>query len=757
MKSAFRFAALAVALSALTGTVATAQWGTNGANATMTVQGLSADANDPVSHNIQVVTPGQLVLTVDSGVNPGMGIILLYSAVNPELIANGGSVPITPLPFHLFGSLDLGIAPTGTNVVIAADGVSLSVNPTVDAFYRTTLSAPFAFTQSLTASQVLCGGRIAVQCILQDATNGPFFYDSTEAADCNFVNGSQFNLLTGDDGMIQVPLAAGHSFDFHGVNYTEMYVGANGLITFGGFTTVAGNGFTVDAVGFRAAEPAVAVWMCDWGIANGGPLDGVLFDEVGNVLRVEWGAVETTTFGGIAHFGDGDYGNQFGARFQLSVDPNIDPCSGVNPNAGNFSIYCNAVDFNTFQRPGDGLFGHTPGGAVVVNTATNDLFGSIQIGNANENQLEEHNQTTFNQSVIGWDNAGTNRFYNEARSFFGNEITFNATGSPAGAGGYLSIPANTPPDDVTGVDLPSIDTAGGQTLTIYGKFFGFGAGSVVFDPSGVNLAGAFLGTVPAGSGLFTNEAIQVITPPGLSLGTITVDVNFAGSGYTESFVIAVTNPGSFVTSYTLPDDGNVFHTLTSNTITFYGTSYNSFYVNSNGYVTFTAGGFDFTSSMADFFNGFTLASPGVAVHYCDLNSGGTTSGATYTVVEDTVLLATSVNYNNQNFWNTILPAGTFSVTFENGGPDTGFFDFTGYIPDAGSGDNRVIGVTDGITGGVDTDLSGLGFTAAIPYIGSSGPESAGASENTGLPISFGAGASLQMSWINLGPGGLFFF
>ena len=85
-------------------------------------------------------------------------------------------------------------------------------------------------------------------------------------------------------------------------------------------------------------------------------------------------------------------------------------------------------------------------------------------------------------------------------------------------------------------------------------------------------------------------------------------------------------------------------------ISFYGTSYNSLFICSNGYVTFGNGSADFTESMAVFFNGFGVAppNPGVALYYSDLNRGGVTSGATYDVTENQGLGTVGVAYNNQN-------------------------------------------------------------------------------------------------------------
>ena len=213
------------------------------------------------------------------------------------------------------------------------------------------------------------------------------------------------------------------------------------------------------------------------------------------------------------------------------------------------------------------------------------------------------------------------------------------------------------------------------------------------------------------------------------------DASFAGGIATTQAHTSVSS-AIITTSYTISDDGSVTHALApTNAISFYGTSYSSINIASNGYLTFVTASSDFTETMPEFFAGFqpapTLmgsANPGVAVCYTDLNRGGTTSGATYDVIENTITGTTSVQFLNQNWWSTVgTPAGNFSCNFTGLG---GFqLDYTGFVPSVGSTDNFIIGVTNGDDqSGTSTDLSdglGTGFSTAIPFMSAAPNDSVG--------------------------------
>ncbi len=158
----------------------------------------------------------------------------------------------------------------------------------------------------------------------------------------------------------------------------------------------------------------------------------------------------------------------------------------------------------------------------------------------------------------------------------------------------------------------------------------------------------------------------------------------------------------------------------------------SLIMNSNGYVTFVQGSGVFAETFPLFFDGNAagLANPMVAVWFSDLNSGGTGSGATYDVIEDTVTGTVTCAFNNQNHWSSGAPAGSFSCTFDPFlfGPGSVTFDYTNFLAGPNAGDNGIIGVSDGDASttalGTDTNLTngtGTGISSVQGIYTSPGP------------------------------------
>jgi len=766
MKNSFRFAAFVLALTAVCG-LATAQFEVNGPNASMTMQGQVPSAADPAAHNINVATPGNFVLNIDSGVNPLQGIIMLASL--SELTG-----PQFPTPLW-GGSVDVGDSTLGaTSVLIIADGIGFTVNPFIDAYFRTDAASVILptndFLLAYSVNQFFCGGRNAWQAIVQEPANAPIFIDNTEAGDANYTSGQALVLLTGDDGTVNVPMLGGNTFSFHGVTYSDIWVNGNGYANFGGFTTVNAAGFVIDTVSFLNAEPAIAICTTDWGIGNTGANDGIYYEESvdtvngGSTMLISWGDTRAIASGapGMAHFADVDTNNQIEMILSGDVDPIANPCGfPAAGTSGNFSLRWPRLDVTAFTRPGDGAFGHTPGGAALLGLqASTDMLGQVTATGTGVAGIEEHDNNATNTTVLGWDGAGSARAYNSFFAATGMQVDYIAsTAVVPGDLGYVSVPSGTVPDDVEGL-LSGATTAGGN-LTITGKFFGFGAGTVDITDSSATTFTGLTGTVLSGTGpLFASEGLDVAYPP-LASGPATATVNF-GSGYVETISFNVLSPCQTVQTFTLGDDAFQAVALTS-PVTHYGVVYNTIFVCSNGTVNMTAGHGDFSSTLAEFFGGNnTPGNSNFGLAYCDLNSGGIGSGATYDVIEDSCTGEVVVNFNNQNWWNSIAPAGNFSLTLNWGGvADQSLFNFTQMIDDAGAADNAIIGVGDGVTGGSDTDLSTLGgIEFNIPgYASGVGPDSFAEAMPTGtvatrLNTIVGANGAGTFAVINSGVTGI---
>ncbi|MCA9319664.1 MAG: hypothetical protein KDB53_02965 [Planctomycetes bacterium] len=757
-----------------------AQFDTDGPNATLLVNGQNASVVDPTDHDVQGVVPDTQTLIMGSGANSNQGVILLASAIDPT----AGNILTTPWG----GNLDIG-TPMGTpigNVVLIGDGVGLTNNPLFDGFFSTDSGNAFlgrgpSMTLAFQASSALAGVHIAFQAILQDPTMSPFFFDNTQAADMNLFLGADLDLLTTNDGEVFVPFAAGMTFNFHGQNKTGVNVVSNGYINFDGPTSDGFYGFNRDNLLLATTmEPAIFCGVADWDPANYSVDDGVRFLQQGTTLDVIWGDPATTSAGGIAHSFDFDL-NTFSVRLELD-----DGLMG-NPNQGNFSISTTVLDPTATNDLRNGMVGHTPGGAAITGGGFDiNLRSGTNVGLAGEAQLEEHDDGSAG-STIGFDGAGTPRGYNNyVNHWNGATVSFfpNAGFAVAGDMGYTSTPTGgvTPPDTAVSLSLPSLSQAGGQTMTIQGSFLGFdpsgtAAGTVVFDPNGVQ-GGPFPASVVgilddsgvSGSlsipnmGAFPSirdgQGLQVITPAFTNQGPHTVQITFA-SGPVVNLNSTVVASGSSFQTFMLSDDTPTGPVSLSQPILLYGVNHNSLFLNPNGYITFSSGSTDFQTSFSTFFSGFnTTGNKAVALFYTDLNNGGgAVTGSTTDILEDLVNGTTTVSYNNQQYWDVLEPAGSWSCTFDSTGGLLGTagsvrFDLTSHVPATTSGQVGITGVSDGDTGiGTDTDISttmsgNFGAASGGVYISPGNNDSVGEMTSSTSMLSWSA----PLTFLELGTG-----
>ncbi|MEE9391856.1 MAG: hypothetical protein V3W41_05045, partial [Planctomycetota bacterium] len=702
---------------------------------------------DPVNHDVTVLVPGNMVLSITTGANPQAPVILLGAITQPSPV-------VVTAPWG--GSLDLGVAggPQGlTGVELIVDGNNPTSIPDFfaasdDGFPALGILPEYLLIYS--GGSNLAGVAFAFQGIVLDpsATAG---LDSTEVVDANFTLGTAILAGTTDDGSVEVPFSFGNTFEFHGASYTSAWVVGNGFMTFGAMTTMAFGGFNRDNVLWLNDQPSIAPSYGDWspgGIgAPSGPNGntGVLVEQVGNIADIVWGDPQV---GEVSHFVDGDL-NTFGATLTLN--------DGVDTNQGFFSIQWPLIDPAVTAEFGHGLIGHTPGAVIAGGAADQDLNnidGAGAIAAANEAQFEEHDFNASAFSAIGGDGLGLRRSYNNFTvNKAGRSIDFiPLTSGLAGNDGYLAFGdhlVNAQPDDVSGIlGAASVDSVGGTLLTIGGVFFGFdpaltGAGTVIFDPAGLALAGTVIGihddTGASGLLSMTNaqplairngQGLEIISPAlGGFVGTsVDIQIDF-DSGASFTINAAVQQPGFINTVYNLingagPADvgASVTHTLAAtNTITWYGTTYPDVVINENGNITFGGVATSFQSSATAMFNGFDngTPTPGTAGPWGDMNASDGTG--TYEVLEDTTLGTTLITFRNMEEAFIAVPLGTWTALFEAAGPNTVTWDWSGFTTGLTGGIPTAIGVTNGdTTSGSDTDLSdtlGTGIPGAITAAG----------------------------------------
>ncbi|MCA9321227.1 MAG: hypothetical protein KDB53_10860, partial [Planctomycetes bacterium] len=632
---------------------ATAQFDQNGPNAVLTLQGVVPSVADPIDHDVAVQVPGRMEMNIATNANLGMPLLLIASPLDPM---PGGNV--FPVPWG--GSVDIG-SPGATlpqNVIVIGDGLSLSAGP-LDIFFASNqgspaLGRPPEFVLTLAVGNALGGARLAFQALVQDPSSAPFNLDNTEAVDANFVNGQTVVVNPTASNGAQVPFLAGKTFSFHGVSYSDVWLNSSGFLNFGGGSSLPSGGFTIDAMAFTAAEPAIALFMADWDSNFGGSVDNsIVLEEIGNTVRIAFGDPAYQVGGTLlSHFGGSDM-NRFEATLELQ------DAMQTNPNAGRFSINIIQSDPTASVQNGSGLIGHTPGGLAIVSGAFDTDLHQPQTAMANVAMIEEHNNNNSNASTLGWDGLGSLRAYNWFHSWSGHRVDFVPVPPLAIPGdlGYTSTASALPADDLRGTVPASLDVNGNQLITVVGKFHGFYSaagvpGTVVFDPNGLALPAAVVGLIdntlstpaslpnPANSGPFRDfEGLQVLTPVFPATGTYTMQANFM-NGTSLTVPVTVSNGGVTVTTYSTLNTSSAGtsalhqHVLQS-PVTFYGQTYTSLWIAGHGYVTFGTGVSDFSESINEFFAGWqptptVNARPGVAVFWSDLNRNDANSMAVVT-------------------------------------------------------------------------------------------------------------------------------
>jgi len=726
MKSGFFLAIALVALGTLAVPV-TAQWDVNGPNASLTLNGQTASVVDPTNHLINIGVPGMLNFAVTSGANANQPVLLL---IGPPAAGNF----VIP-----WGTIDLGVGGAPTGVAIALDGLGQSTGNPFDAFAVTDAGDPIAGTPPTFGFGLSIPGGLGGstpsgwQSIVSDPTAPPFMLDNTETAAPNFVNGQTLTVNTGDDGSIAITLVNG-TFNFYGVNYTEVWVGGNGLITFGGPLGFPGAYYAPGSTNQWTDIPHIAVNYSDWNPIAASPSDGVLVNETGATIDIGWGASlgsAGTTAGGISHFGDTDL-SEFHCILELDT--------GTNPAEGTISLVYTTLDPASLNG-NDTVLGITGGGSTGPQPVSEDL-ASVVVGVQDQTMFEEHdangNLTYAGPAgagnAFGYDGFGARHAYHNGNKYRGQTLTFmpNTSLATTGDQGYISLASLPRIDDATAITPSSGSINGGDTVVIAGWFQNFGPlGTVIFDPTGAAVPAAVLGIYdnsathmlalpnPSNPEYRDMEGLVVITPPMPVATTVDVQVTFAsGATFTLSSAFLVSPANSATTIYNaIGDDASQMHALTqpgANSIVYGGVPYGTIYLGSNSMVTFGVGSADFSPSMAEFFAGWqatptTAANPGVALYWADYARGSVTTDD-ITVIEDGTLGTVEVQYNNQVYWDGQGLAGSWSCTFGLLGPGSVTIDLTNVLLNnvSGTDQNPVVGVSDGNDDGLGNGVSATG-------------------------------------------------
>ena len=414
--------------------------------------------------------------------------------------------------------------------MVLADGIGRTTTPFVATAANglSVMNVPTAMTASGADLRTLhySTSQSAIQNIVVDPARPPFALVSTPAANIRFEDGAPpSTVMTGPDGVIQVVLGAGKTFDFYGQTYSDLYVHENGFITFGSPSSL-GSGALIDPILAEDLEPAI---FGNWGDWDGSVGAGVTISELGDKLTVAWGLTDAP----ISHAGDSDQ-----AAFQIDLRLTVGGMPG--PDSNQVLIQNRVLDPTAFFG-NDLVIGITAGNDLDPTPLNLDLGEENFAPNPFDSLFEQHRRnatgTTLSELPVV---SGGPALFNDGFTVRERSIAFMP---PVNAmSGYVAIPTISKPNAAQSL-VNSIVPLSGGTATIIGQFKYFGivspsSGNVVLDPNGLAITLTVNGVLdssnshpmalPLQTGFRDFEGLEVQVPPlPLVTGTtLDIEVNF---------------------------------------------------------------------------------------------------------------------------------------------------------------------------------------------------------------------------------------
>ena len=252
-----------------------AQCSSGGAFVALTINGLAPSTVDPVGHRVSVNLPAGIAnFEISDG-----------GSDSPLLLVTGSDLLCGFFPVPWGGSIDL------LNPTLLLDGFTGSTP--FDQAARTDFTLAYS---SLSCSLLGVSGP-AMQAILQDPANSPFFLNHSEAGVVDFVSIDVVTVYAnlGDDDFVEhvVNSVCGNSsVTFGGVAYTSMFLNSNGAITFQDGSTDFGGDADRFFAGFQDAgtlspNPGIATLWGDFA-EPGVPDDITVIESADGSVEVQF-------------------------------------------------------------------------------------------------------------------------------------------------------------------------------------------------------------------------------------------------------------------------------------------------------------------------------------------------------------------------------------------------------------------------------------------------------------------------------------
>ncbi|MCA9322330.1 MAG: hypothetical protein KDB53_16430, partial [Planctomycetes bacterium] len=300
--------------------------------------GLAVNGRDPRSdpfHVVEVSVPHASVeVLLSSGGNATQNILVVlgetYAPGRFQAAAGGANGP-TP-------SIDV-YSPSQA----ASGGLTVLLDGFSTGLFRTGPTGLFSFDFPAVAN--VASSRVALQAMIQDPTNTPFFISVSAAVDIQFAEGFEQELSLGSDSSECVSLQ-NSQFRFYGADYSSLHVHSNGFVTFQGPSTLStGYAHQIDPLGALAAEPAIFANWSDWDPTSS--VDGVTVRQFGGRFRVRWGSPENPIYHELTTTGDSPVGGH------------------IPDGAGSFSLTLHTQVFSGMAHPPRQTLRTTPGAIFI--------------------------------------------------------------------------------------------------------------------------------------------------------------------------------------------------------------------------------------------------------------------------------------------------------------------------------------------------------------------------------------------------------
>jgi Ca2+-binding RTX toxin-like protein len=331
-----------------------------------------------------------------------------------------------------------------------------------------------------------------------------------------------------DDGYTTVNItsvAGASGLNINGTSYTSMYIGTNGLITFGsGVTSYTPGALT------SLGQPSLAPFWTDADISKGGDIYWDLDASTGKIT-VTWLNVAPYSGTGTNSFqvvitptGGGDF----------TVEYIYDHINYTNGYAGNATTgFSNGPSQTLLEGSGDAAFLATYAGndfdtndplgiysmnfeggvsstvdGIVDGTSGNDLIDTTYVGDPDGDRIDNDDATGYGGITGQGDYVVAGAGNDTVNSGLGNDSVYGGTGDDSLSGGYgsdtlLGESGNDTIDGGSGND--SLDGGDGNDL-IYG---GAGASGITYTAAYTKVSGA-TATVAGTSGR-PNFAVQTVS------------------------------------------------------------------------------------------------------------------------------------------------------------------------------------------------------------------------------------------------------